>query len=51
MLDTEREYTGYPAHVLRYYEKEFDMQIPRNEANHRYYTYSEIEILNYIKEL
>jgi len=59
MLDTEREYTisevsditGYPTHVLRYYEKEFDMQIPRNEANHRYYTYSEIEILNYIKEL
>ncbi len=59
MYDTEREYTiseiseiiGYPAHVLRYYEKEFELEIPRNNANHRYYTYKELEIYNYIKTL
>lgn len=59
MIDNEKEYTisevaeltNYQAHVLRYYEKEFELNIPRNEANHRYYTYKEIESLNYIKSL
>ncbi|KNF08949.1 regulatory protein MerR [Gottschalkia purinilytica] len=59
MFDAEKEYsiseisevTGYPTHVLRYYEKEFDLKIPRNESNHRYYTYKEIETFNYIKTL
>ena len=41
--------TGYEPHVLRYYEKEFNLNIPRNKANHRYYTYKEIEKLQYIK--
>ncbi|WP_425449777.1 MerR family transcriptional regulator [Dethiothermospora halolimnae] len=45
------ELTGYPPHVLRYYEKEFELEIPRNQANHRYYTYKEIETLKYIKSL
>ena len=43
--------TGYEPHVLRYYEKEFNLNIPRNKANHRYYTYKEIEQLQYIKQL
>ncbi len=59
MLEVDREYTisevaeltGYPPHVLRYYEKEFELEIPRNEANHRYYTYHEIELFQYIKSL
>lgn len=59
ILDPEKVYTisevaeltDYQAHVLRYYEKEFELEIPRNEANHRYYTYKEIENLNYIKSL
>lgn len=59
MNDYDKEYTiseiseicGYPAHVLRYYEKEFELDIPRNAANHRYYTYKEIETFNYIKTL
>lgn len=58
-IDTEKEYsisevsdlTDYENHVLRYYEKEFELDIPRNEANHRYYTYKEIEIFNNIKGL
>lgn len=45
------EVTNYPPHVLRYYEKEFELDIPRNEANHRYYTIHEIELFQYIKDL
>ncbi|MBZ2173796.1 MerR family transcriptional regulator [Schnuerera sp. xch1] len=45
------EITGYLPHVLRYYEKEFELDIPRNQSNHRYYTYSEIELFTYIKSL
>lgn len=45
------ELTSYPPHVLRYYEKEFELEIPRNESNHRYYTYTEIELFQYIKSL
>lgn len=59
MLELDKQYsisevaelTGYPPHVLRYYEKEFELQIPRNEANHRFYTYTEIETFQYIKSL
>lgn len=59
MVDVDKQYgisevaeiTGYPPHVLRYYEKEFDLEIPRNESNHRYYTYTEIELFEYIKTL
>lgn len=45
------EITGYAPHVLRYYEKEFELEIPRNNSNHRYFTYKEIELLQYIKTL
>lgn len=59
LLDFNKEYTiseaaeitGYAPHVLRYYEKEFDINIPRKDSNHRYYTYKEIELLQYIKDL
>lgn len=59
MLDYDVEYTisevaemtGYAPHVLRYYEKEFDIEVPRKDSNHRYYTYKEIELIQYIKML
>lgn len=59
MLDINYEYTisevseitGYASHVIRYYEKEFEIDIPRNKSNHRYFTYKEIETLQYIKTL
>jgi len=59
LLDYNAEYSiseaakliGYAPHVLRYYEKEFKIDIPRRESNHRYYTYKEIETLQYIKNL
>ncbi|WP_053957299.1 MerR family transcriptional regulator [Inediibacterium massiliense] len=59
MIDKEKRYsisevsklTGYEAHVLRYYESDFNLEIPRTPTNRRYYTYKEIERLFYIKEL
>lgn len=59
MLDINHEYTisevsditEYAPHVIRYYEKEFEIDIPRNDSNHRYFTYKEIETLQYIKTL
>ncbi|NLY45253.1 MAG: MerR family transcriptional regulator [Tissierella sp.] len=59
MLDFTYEYsisevseiTGYAPHVLRYYEKEFEIDVPRKDSNHRYYTYKEIELIQYIKDL
>lgn len=43
--------TGYAPHVLRYYEKEFQIEVPRNDSNHRYYTVKEVELIQYIKML
>ena len=59
MLDLNHEYsisevseiTGYAPHVLRYYEKEFEIKVPRNDSNHRYFTYKELELIQYIKTL
>lgn len=45
------EITGYKPHVIRFYEKEFNLEIPRNKSSHRYFTYKEIEILEYINKL
>ena len=42
---------GYKPHVIRFYEKEFDLQIPRNKSGHRFFTYREVETLKYIKQL
>ena len=38
-------------HVLRYWEEELELNIPRNELGHRYYREEEIQILHCIKEL
>ncbi|QEK12178.1 MerR family transcriptional regulator [Crassaminicella thermophila] len=59
MIDKDKKYsisevskiTGYEPHVLRYYESDFNLQIPRTNSNRRYYTYKEIERFIYIKEL
>ena len=39
------------SHVLRYWEDELDIVIPRNEIGHRYYTDFHIILLKNIKEL
>ncbi|WP_432409529.1 MerR family transcriptional regulator [Wukongibacter sp. M2B1] len=59
MIDINKSYTiseasdliGYPNHVLRFYEKEFELEIPRNKSGHRYYSYTEMEKFLYIKTL
>ena len=38
-------------HVLRYWEEELELKIPRNELGHRYYREEEIQLLHCIKEL
>ena len=43
--------TGLEAHVLRYWEKELDLEIPRNELGHRYFLDCHIEIFNKIHSL
>ncbi|NLM49118.1 MAG: MerR family transcriptional regulator [Epulopiscium sp.] len=39
------------SHVLRYWEEELNLNIPRNEMGHRYYTKKEMDIFEKIKEL
>lgn len=39
------------SHVLRYWEDELKLTIPRNEMGHRYYTDREIRIFNRIRAL
>lgn len=38
-------------HVLRYWEEELELPIPRNEMGHRYYREPEIKLLRSIKDL
>lgn len=59
MIDKEKKYaisdvsqiTGYDKHVLRYYESDFNLKIPRTSTNRRYYTYKEIGVFIRIKKL
>lgn len=44
MLDVE-------SHVLRYWEEELEIKIPRNEMGHRYYTDKDIETLKTVRDL
>lgn len=39
------------SHVLRYWEEELELQVPRNELGHRYYTQENIEQFQKIKGL
>lgn len=39
------------AHVLRYWEEELEVTIPRNELGHRYYTDLHIRLFRQVKEL
>jgi DNA-binding transcriptional MerR regulator len=44
MIDAE-------SHVLRYWEDELEIEIPRNELGHRYYTDYHINLLKNVKQL
>lgn len=39
------------SHVLRYWEEELDLEVPRNEMGHRYYTEENIRQFEQIKKL
>ena len=39
------------SHVLRYWEDELELNIPRNEMGHRYYTEAHIRLFKQIKDL
>lgn len=39
------------AHVLRYWEEELGMIIPRNEMGHRYYTEEHLRIFSQVKDM
>ena len=39
------------AHVLRYWEDELGLEIPRNEMGHRYYTDLHIRLFKQVKNL
>lgn len=39
------------SHVLRYWEEELTLEIPRNEMGHRYYTEDNIRLLKTVKTL
>lgn len=40
-----------PAHVLRYWEEELEMEIPRNEMGHRFYTEAHVRLFRKVKVL
>lgn len=43
--------TGYKSSVIRYYEKEFNLSIPRDVNGRRYFTQKDLDKLLYIKKL
>lgn len=51
MISDAATITGVESHVLRYWEDELALDIPRNEMGHRYYTRENIQQFEKIKEL
>lgn len=51
MISDAAKLVDVEAHVLRYWEEELSIEIPRNEMGHRYYTDHLINTFKEIKEL
>lgn len=51
MISDAANIVNVESHVLRYWEDELDLNIPRNEMGHRYYTKENIQEFQRIKEL
>lgn len=51
MISDAASLVDVESHVLRYWEDELELEIPRNEMGHRYYTQDNIRQFLYIKEL
>ena len=43
MISDAANLVNVEAHVLRYWEEELELEIPRNEMGHRYYTNENIQ--------
>ena len=51
MISDAADMVHVETHVLRYWEEELGLSIPRNEMGHRYYTRENIKEFQQIKEL
>ena len=51
MISEAAKKVNVETHVLRYWEEELDLKIPRNEMGHRYYTRDNIKEFQKIKDL
>lgn len=51
MISDAANIVNVESHVLRYWEEELELSIPRNEMGHRYYTKENIQEFQKIKEL
>lgn len=51
MISDAANIVGVETHVLRYWEEELGMIIPRNEMGHRYYTEDHLRIFSQIKDM
>lgn len=51
MISDAAKMVDVESHVLRYWEEELEINIPRNEMGHRYYTENDINLLKKVKEL
>ena len=51
MISDAATMVSVESHVLRYWEEELELTIPRNEMGHRYYTKENIDDFMKIKEL
>lgn len=51
MISDAANIVNVESHVLRYWEDELELTIPRNEMGHRYYTKENIQEFQKIKEL
>ena len=51
MISDAANLVNVESHVLRYWEDELELNIPRNEMGHRYYTQENIDEFMKIKEL
>ena len=51
MISDAADMVHVETHVLRYWEEELDLTIPRNEMGHRYYTRDNIKEFQQIKDL
>ena len=51
MISDASKKVDVEAHVLRYWEEELELSIPRNEMGHRYYTEYYIRLFQQVKQL